>query len=146
MTTHSCILAWRISWTEEPGGLQTMGSQRVGQDWVTNIGFLGGASGKEPACQCRRHETQDTGSIPSLGRSPGGGHSNPLQYSYLENLMDRGACWAIVHGVSESQTQLKWQHAGSMSSSIPSLSLLSTNEHRIQAYFSLCKQPSTYKF
>ena len=35
MTTHSCILAWRIPWTEEPGGLQSMGSQRVWQDWVT---------------------------------------------------------------------------------------------------------------
>ena len=37
MTTHSSILVWRIPWTEEPGGLQSMGSQRVGQDWVTNI-------------------------------------------------------------------------------------------------------------
>ena len=36
MATHSCILAWRISWTEEPGGLQFMGLQRVGHDWVTN--------------------------------------------------------------------------------------------------------------
>ena len=37
MATHSSILAWRIPWTEEPGGLQSMGSQRVRQDWVTNI-------------------------------------------------------------------------------------------------------------
>ena len=36
MATHSSILAWRISWAEEPGGLQSLGSQRVGQDWVTN--------------------------------------------------------------------------------------------------------------
>ena len=36
MATHSSILAWKISWTEEPGGLQCMGSQRVGHDWVTN--------------------------------------------------------------------------------------------------------------
>ena len=36
MATHSSILAWRIPWTEEPGGLQSMGSQRVGHDWVTN--------------------------------------------------------------------------------------------------------------
>ena len=36
MATHSSILAWRIPWTEEPGGLQSMGSQRVGQDWVTS--------------------------------------------------------------------------------------------------------------
>ena len=39
MATHSSILVWRISWTEEPGGLQSMGSQRVGQDWVTNTQF-----------------------------------------------------------------------------------------------------------
>ena len=36
MATHSSILAWKISWTEEPGGLQSMGSQRVGHDWATN--------------------------------------------------------------------------------------------------------------
>ena len=41
-------------------------------------------------------------------RSPGEGHGNPLQYSYLENPMDRGAWWATVHGVIKSQTQLKW--------------------------------------
>ena len=40
MATHSSILAWRIPWTEEPGGLQPMGSQRVGHDWVTNTAFL----------------------------------------------------------------------------------------------------------
>ena len=41
------------------------------------------------------------GSIPGLGRSPGGGNDNPLQYSCLENLVDRGAWWATVHGGSE---------------------------------------------
>ena len=40
MTTHSSILAWKISWTQEPGGLQSMGSQRVGHDWATNINTL----------------------------------------------------------------------------------------------------------
>ena len=44
---------------------------------------------------------------PGLERSPGGGHGNPLQYSCLENLMDRGAWWATVHRVTNSQTQLK---------------------------------------
>ena len=48
----------------------------------------------------------DPGSIPGLGRSSGEGNGNPLQYSCLENTMDRGAWWAIVHGVTKSQTQL----------------------------------------
>ena len=46
-------------------------------------------------------------SIPGSGRSPGGGHGNPLQYSSLENLTDRGAWWAVVHSVSKSETHLK---------------------------------------
>ena len=54
-------------------------------------------SGKESACQAG-----DVGSIPGSGRSPGGGHGNPFQYSCLENPMDRGAWWATVHGVAES--------------------------------------------
>ena len=44
------------------------------------------------------------GSVPGSGISPGGGHGNPLQHSYLGNPMDRGACWAIVHGVAKSRT------------------------------------------
>ena len=47
------------------------------------------------------------GSIPGLGRSPGGGHGNPRQYSCLENPMDRESWWAMVHRVSKSQTRLK---------------------------------------
>ena len=50
------------------------------------------------------------GSIPGLGRHPGGGNSNPLQYSCLENPMDRGAWWATVHGVAKSQTRLSDFH------------------------------------
>ena len=48
----------------------------------------------------------DPGSIPGLGRSPGEGNGNPLQYSCLENPMDRGAWGAIVHGVIKGQTRL----------------------------------------
>ena len=47
----------------------------------------------------------DTVLIPGLGRSPGGGHGNSLQYSCLENPMDRGAWWAIFHGIAKSQTR-----------------------------------------
>ena len=48
----------------------------------------------------------DLGSIPGFGRSPGEGHGNPLQDSCLENPTDRGAWWATVHRVAESQTRL----------------------------------------
>ena len=58
----------------------------------------------------------DMGSVPGLGRSPGGGHGSPPLYSGLENPIDRGAWWAAVHGVSESGTGLKRL---SMRASIP---------------------------
>ena len=69
-------------------------------------GFPGGVSGKEPTSQCRKY-ARDVGSIPGSGRSPGGGLSNPLQYSCLENPMDRGTWCAPVLRVAKSQTQLK---------------------------------------
>ena len=49
-------------------------------------------------------DIRDMGLIPGLGRSPGGGHSNPLKYSCLKNPMDKGTWWATVHGVTESDT------------------------------------------
>ena len=49
-------------------------------------------------------DVRDTGSIPGLGRSPGGGHGNPLQYFCLQNPMERGAWWATVRGVAKSWT------------------------------------------
>ena len=52
-------------------------------------------------------DVRDTGSIPGLGRAPGGGRSNPLQCSCLENSLDRGARWATVHRVTQSQTEMK---------------------------------------
>ena len=61
---------------------------------------------KESACQCRRHKRR--GFDLWAGRSLGGEHDNPLQYSCLENRMDRGTWWAAVHRVAKSQTQLKW--------------------------------------
>ena len=51
-------------------------------------------------------DTRDVGSIPGLGRSPGEGNGNPLQYSFLENSMDRGVWRATIHRVAKSQTQL----------------------------------------
>ena len=52
-------------------------------------------------------DVRAVGSIPGLGRSPGGGHGNSLQYSCLENPMDRGAWWATVDRVIQSRTQLR---------------------------------------
>ena len=65
---------------------------------------LDGSVGKDSACSAG--DTGDVGSVLGLRRSPGGGHDNPLQYSCLENPMDRGAWWAIVQRVAKSQTQL----------------------------------------
>jgi len=68
------------------------------------VGFPSGAVVKNPPANAG--DTRDVGWIPGLERSPGGGNDNPLQYSFLENSMDRGAWWATVHGVAKSQTQL----------------------------------------
>ena len=62
------------------------------------LGFTGGSGSKESTCHMG-----DPGSIPGLGRSPGKGNGNPLQYSCLENSMDRGAWQATVHGVARRQ-------------------------------------------
>ena len=58
------------------------------------------------AQQVKNSPAMQVGSIPGSGRFPGGGNGNPLQYSCLENTMDRGAWWAIVHEITKSQTQL----------------------------------------
>ena len=62
-------------------------------------GFPGGSDGKEPACNA-----EDLSSVPGLGRSPGEGNGNPLQYSCLENPRGRGTWWAAVHWVTKSRT------------------------------------------
>ena len=90
MATHSSTLAWRIPWTEEPGGLQSMGLQRLGHDCATNtFGFTSGSDSKESACKAG-----DLGSIPGSGRSPEEGNGNPLQYSCLENPMAGYSPWS----------------------------------------------------
>ena len=65
------------------------------------MGFPHNSDGKESACKAG-----NLGLIPQLGRSPGEGNGNPLQYSCLENSMEIGAWWATVHGVAKSQTRL----------------------------------------
>ena len=75
MATHSSILAWRTLWTEEPDGLLSMGSQSG-----TRLKRL------------------------SMHECIGEGNGDPLQYSCLENLRDRGAWWAAIYGVTELDT------------------------------------------
>ena len=106
IANHSSLLAWRISRTEEPGGLTVHGvtkSQTSETAWhsmaplgnwkkkeAVEWGFPGGSDGKESACN-----VGDLGLILGSERSPREGNGNPLQYSRLENSMDRGAWWAI---------------------------------------------------
>ena len=66
---------------------------------VFALGFPGALVVKNPPANAG-----DTGLIPGLGRCPGGGHGNPLQYSCLENSMDRGAWQATIHAIAKSQT------------------------------------------
>ena len=63
------------------------------------LGSPGGSDNKESACNAG-----DAGSIPGLGGSPGEGNGNPLQYSCMENPVDRGAWWAATYGVAQSRT------------------------------------------
>ena len=72
---------------------------------MTFLGFPRGSDGKESACSAG-----DLGLIPRLGRSPGEGKAYPLQYSGLENSMDRGARQATAHGITKSLTQLSNFH------------------------------------
>ena len=81
MATHSSTLAWKIPWTEEPGRLQSMGSQRSDRTERLHFHF----------------------SFSCIGE----GNGNPLQCSCLENPRDGGAWWAAVYGVTQSWTRLK---------------------------------------
>ena len=130
MATHCSVLAWRIPWTEEPDGLQYMGHKELDMTkWLTymhvqvyvcmyvcvsmcvilkllNIikGFPGGSVVKNPCANAE--DARDSGSVPGLGRLSSEGNCNPLQYSCLENPMDRGGWQAIVHRVTKSLTWL----------------------------------------
>ena len=89
MAPHSSTLAWKIPLMEEPGGLQSMGSLRVGDDWATSLSLF-------TSMHWRRKW-------------------QPLQCSCLENPRDGGAWWAAVSGVAQSQTRLKWLSSSSSS-------------------------------
>ena len=91
MAPHSSTLAWKIPWTEEPDGLQSMGSLKVGNDWVTSLKLF--------TFTHSRRKWQ------------------PTQCSCLENPRDGGAWWAAVYGVAQSRTRLKRLSSSSSSSS-----------------------------
>ena len=84
-------------------GATSMSIDRLADEWIESGLCIYMASwwlsSKESVCKCR-----DLGSILGSGRFPGGGNGNPLQYSSLGNPMDRGAWWAIVQGLQESDT------------------------------------------
>ena len=80
MATHSCILSWKIAWTKEPGGLQSMGSRRVGHDWPTSLSLF--------TFMHWRRKWQPT----------------PV---FLPGESHRGAWWAAIYGVAQSRTRLK---------------------------------------
>ena len=112
MATHSSTLAWKIPWMEEPGRLQSMGSLRVGYNWVTSL------------------------SLSCIGEGKG----NPLQHSCLENPRDSGAWWAALYGVAQSRTRLK--RLSSSSSSTVFIFLLSDLFHLcncLQVHSCFCK-------
>ena len=73
------------------------------------LGFPNGSGGKESACNARN--LGDADSVPGWGRSPGGGHGNPLQYSCQEIPMDRGVWQATVYGGKESDTAEATEHS-----------------------------------
>ena len=92
---------------------ETTRSQEGHQDSVfvlfpcfSPLGFSGDVSGKYPPAN--EEDVKGEGSIPLLGRSPGEGNGYPLQYSWLDNVMDRGTWQATVLGVTKRQTWLKW--------------------------------------
>ena len=102
MATHSSTLAWKIPWMEEPGRLHTVHRVTKSQIRLSNQNIR--ASQVALMVKNLPANAGDVRLIPGSGRSPGGGHGNPLQHSYLENSMDRGASQTIVHRVENHQT------------------------------------------
>ena len=115
LAPHSSILAWKIPWTEEPGGLQSMGSLRVRHDWATSLSLFTSCIGE--------------------------GNGNPLQGSYLENLRDGGAWWAAVYGVTQSRTRLKWLSSSSSTLQIPQFRRANSWDRTVTSHLSVPRFP-----
>ena len=108
MAPHSSILAWKIPWTEEPGGLQSMGSLRVGHDWATSLSLF-------TFMHWRRN-------------------GSPLQCSCLESPRDGGAWCAAIYGVTQSRTRLK-RLSSSSSSTMHMRRLFYLNQSSFSLWF-----------
>ena len=106
MATHSSILAWRIPWTEEPGGLQSTGRKESDSTERLHFHFHVNIWVSQVALVVKNPPAKQGTRLLSLSQedSPGEGNGNPLQYSCLEDSMDRGTWWAIVHWVTKGQT------------------------------------------
>ena len=134
MATHSSILAWRIPWTERLAGYSPLRCKEPNMiEWLTlspffffpvtirlctKPGLPRWLNGKESASQCRRHRRHEFHLW--VGKIPWKGNGNPLQYSCLENPMDRGTWQATVHGVSKTQMLLNTEvHTHTIWDSIP---------------------------
>ena len=114
MAPHSSTLAWKIPWTEEPGGLQSMGSLRVNTTERLQFHFPLSCTGE--------------------------GNGNPLQCSCLENPRDGAAWWAAVYGVAESRTRLKRL---SSSSSTPTFTPYTINNTTVRRFIIISLPPQT---
>ena len=102
MTTYFSILAWEIPPTGKSGVLQSWGSKESSTTEHLNNSIAINGLPWWPMVKNLLANAGDSGSIPGLGRYSGGGNENPLQYSCLENSMDRGAWRATVHEAKES--------------------------------------------
>ena len=131
-----CLKSWQIglAWGNiHTFSIRSIMSKSCSEAAITKYHRLGGgASGKEPACQCRRHER--LGPIPGSGRCPGGGHDNPLQYTYLENPMDRGVWQAIVGSLRVGHDWSNLAHMGGLKPEIYFLTVLETKSARSQRH------------
>ena len=137
MAPHSSTLAWGTPWMGEPGGLQSMGSLRVGHDWATSLSLFtfmhwrrkwqptpvllpGKLHGWRSLVGCSPWGPEESDTTEQFHfhfslSCVGEGNGNPLQCSCLENPREEGAWWAAVYGVTQSQTRLKWLSSSSSS-------------------------------
>ena len=104
MAIHSSTFAWKVPWTEDLVGYSPRGCKELDTTEQLHLEWASQMTLVVKNLPASVGVVRDVGSVSGLGRSPGGGHSNPLQHSCLESPMDRGAWWAAVHRVAKSRT------------------------------------------